>query len=334
MRILVTGGAGFIGSNYVHFVLERYNYAEVLVVDALKYAGRVENFRGLEGKANFRFERGDITNFEFVKGVIKRFDPDIIINFAAETHVDRSIADPSSFVLTNVYGTYNLLEISRQLDVNRFVHISTDEVYGEILEGKADEDYPLDPTNPYAATKASADLLVLSYHKTYGLDTIITRSSNNFGPRQYPEKLIPKTIIRAINNQNIPVHADGSHIRDWIFVGDNVEAIHLVALKGRGGEVYNIAGENPLPTIEVVKKILTMLNKPETLIKFVPDRPRNDRRYALDCSKIKRELGWKPKHSFEDGLKKTIRWYLDNEWWWRPLLNDPFVKNDTPWLQR
>lgn len=314
MKILVTGGAGFIGSNFVHYLLEKYPDSEIVVLDKLTYAGRMENLQDVIEK--IKFVKGDICDEEDVEKAVKGCDA--IFNFAAETHVDRSIIESGVFVKTDVIGTHNLLEAARKHDVEKFVQISTDEVYGSIEKGFFKEDDLLDPSSPYSASKGGADLLVNAYFKTYKLQTLITRSSNNFGPFQFPEKLIPVLIISAIHNKPLPIYGDGKNIRDWIYVVDNCEGIDFIFNRGRPGEIYNIASQNERMNIEVANFILKELNKPKTLIKFVKDRPGHDRRYSLDTAKIKK-LGWKPKVSFELGLRKTIKWYVENGWWWNPL---------------
>lgn len=315
MKILVTGGAGFIGSNFVHYIIEKHPDWHVIVLDNLTYAGRIENLQDIIDKITFI--KGDIRKKEDVEKAIKECD--IVVNFAAETHVDRSIIEAGDFILTDVYGTYNLLEASRKFEIEKFVQISTDEVYGHILEGSFKEEDKLSPRNPYAASKASADLLCKAFFETYSLPVIITRSTNNYGYYQHPEKLIPKTIIYALLYKKIPIYGKGKNIRDWIYVRDNCEAIDLILQKGKNGETYNIAGKQELENIQVVKTILKIMNKPEDLIQFVKDRPGHDIRYSLDTSKIEK-LGWKPKTKFEEGIKKTIEWYKTNEWWWRPII--------------
>jgi len=319
LKILLTGGAGFIGSNFVRHMLRENSDYELAVLDKLTYAGRIENLQ--DALNNIKFVLGDITNEKDVKESMK--DVDAVINFAAETHVDRSIMDPENFIRTNFAGTYILLEYARKYDVERYLQISTDEVYGSIERDSFKESDPLDPSSPYSASKGGADLLVGAYYKTYKLPTLIVRSSNNFGFYQYPEKLIPLLILRAVKNKPLPLYGDGLNIRDWIFVEDNCAAIKMTFEKGKVGEIYNVATGNEKTNLEVAKIILKELGKPEALITFVRDRPGHDRRYSLDTSKVQR-LGWKPVHKFEDALKMTIDWYLANECWWKPLLQSDF----------
>ena len=331
MRVLVTGGAGFIGSNFIRHMLSNHEDIEIVNFDLLTYAGRLENFQDVKDNPHYRFIHGDIRDRKAVEHLVKeKFD--FMVNFAAETHVDRSVAEAGSFVLTDAYGTYILLDAARKFEVKRFVQISTDEVYGSIKNGSFKETDILDPSSPYSASKASGDHIALAFHKTYGLPVIVTRSSNNYGPFQYPEKLIPKLILRALHNQPLPIYGDGRQVRDWLYVTDNCAAIDLVAQKGKDGEIYNVASGEEHMNIEVAKTILEILKKPESLIKSVPDRPGHDRRYSLNTAKIEK-LGWKPEIGFAEGLEKTVSWYLDSEWWWRPLLKDEFFKADTPWLK-
>ena len=315
MKILITGGAGFIGSNFVHYMRKKHPDYEIVVLDKLTYAGRKENLQDIWDKITFI--KGDVTKKEDVEKTIK--DCNCIVNFAAETHVDRSILDAGTFVLTDVLGAYNLLEAAREFNISKFEQIGTDEVYGHIPEGSFKESDRINPRNPYSASKASADLLCQAYFETYGLPVIITRSSNNYGPYQHPEKLIPKTIIYALLNKPIPVYGTGENIRDWLYVEDNCEAIDLVLQKGKPGELYNIAANQELKNIQVVKTILKLTNKPESLIKFVKDRPGHDLRYSLNTEKI-RELGWESKTRFKDGIKKTLEWYKQNIEWWKPII--------------
>jgi len=312
--ILITGGAGFIGSNFIRYLLKKHPNYKIINLDKLTYAGNLENLRGITNNKNYKFIKADICDSKLVEKVIKNCDT--IINFAAETHVDRSIKSASRFIRTNVYGTYVLLEAARKYKIRLFLQISTDEVYGSCLAGYFREDAPLMPNSPYAASKAAADMLIRSYHITYRLPTIITRSSNNFGPYQYPEKVIPLFITKALRNKNLPLYGKGENIRDWIYVLDNCAAIDLVLRKGDVGEIYNIGGGNLITNFELAKSILKKMNKPFKLIKSVKDRPGHDLRYALECSKII-HLGWHPKNNFEDAIDKTIDWYKENIKWWK-----------------
>lgn len=309
-RILVTGGAGFIGCNFVHFLVNEGH--DVAVLDKLTYAGNMKSLDDVKNKINFM--KGDITVKSDAEKSMKGCS--IVVNFAAETHVDRSIEDPEPFIKTNVAGTHTLLEAARINGVEKFIHISTDEVYGSSASGFFKESDALNPRNPYSATKAAAEHLVLSYANTYGINAAVTRSSNNYGPYQNPEKLIPKMITNALKNKPLPVYGKGSNVRDWLFVEDNCSAILKVIQRGKSGEVYNIGGGNEKRNIDVVKTILKILRKPETLIQFVPDRPGHDFRYALDITKIKK-LEWKPRHRFDEGIRKTIEWYINNKWFWQ-----------------
>jgi dTDP-glucose 4,6-dehydratase len=331
MRALIAGGAGFIGSNFVRHLLANYEDLNVLIFDLLTYAGRLENLQDVKRDPRCKFTRGDIRDREAVAELMKE-GVDLVVNFAAETHVDRSVVEPGSFVLTDVYGTYILLEAARRYEVKRFVQISTDEVYGSPMKGSSKETDMLDPSSPYSASKAAADHIALAFHKTYGTPVIITRSSNNYGPYQHPEKLIPKLILRALRNEPLPIYGDGRQVRDWLHVADNCAAIDLVAQKGGAGQVYNIASSEEQTNMDVSKSILKLMKKPESLIKQVPDRPGHDRRYSLNVARTK-ALGWKPRISFEEGLGRTVDWYLDNRWWWQPLVENEFFKADTPWLR-
>ncbi|GAB4372278.1 MAG: dTDP-glucose 4,6-dehydratase [Calditrichia bacterium] len=312
--ILVTGGAGFIGSNFVRYMVNKYPDYLIIVLDALTYAGNRENLKDLEGKNNYLFYHGNICDKEVVDNFASNVD--VIINFAAETHVDRSILEAGSFINTDVQGTFTLLEAAKKYQIERFIQISTDEVYGSIEEGSFLETSPLQPNSPYSASKAAGDLLVRAYFQTYRLPTIITRSSNNFGPYQYPEKLIPLFITNALDNLPLPLYGDGKNVRDWLYVLDNCEAIDLILHKGQVGEVYNIGGGNEMQNIEITEMILDLLGKPRSLIKPVPDRPGHDRRYSVNIDKIKK-LGWKPRHNFQEALRETVEWYRNNEDWWR-----------------
>jgi dTDP-glucose 4,6-dehydratase len=315
LKLLVTGGAGFIGSNFIHYMRREHPDYEIINVDLLTYAGNLDNLEGIEGTPGYRFVRADIADRAAMEPIFRE-GVDVVVNFAAESHVDRSIAQPDVFVRTNVLGTQTLLELSRQYKVQKFVQISTDEVYGTLgPEGLFTEETPLAPNSPYSASKAGADLLVRAYHETYGLPVNITRCSNNYGPYQFPEKLIPLMIRQALADQPLPVYGDGLNIRDWLYVEDHCSAIDLVIHKGRIGEIYNVGGRNERTNLQVVRTILQVLGKPESLITFVEDRPGHDRRYAIDAEKIRRELGWKPQHDYESGIRATIRWYLEHQEW-------------------
>ncbi len=316
MRLLITGGAGFIGSNFIRHILTKYPDYKIINLDKLTYAGNPENLRAVEKNKNYAFIKGDINDTKLVEKILTSCD--ILINFAASTHVDRSIKDASDFIRANIQGTYSLLEAARHKKLKLFLQISTDEVYGSILEGKSREKDPLEPNSPYSASKASADHLVRSYHITYKLPTIITRSSNNFGPYQYPEKAIPLFVTNLLEEKKIPLYGDGLNCRDWIFVLDNCRAIDTVMHKGKTGEIYNIATESEIPNILLVKKILSLTRKPASLIKYVPDRPGHDRRYALNCAKL-RNLGWQKEFKLGPALKITIDWYKNNQSWWKKL---------------
>jgi len=319
LKLLITGGLGFIGSNFIRYLIKEHPSYYITNLDALTYAGNPANLN-IEDCSNYTFIKGDIANENDVKEAMKEVD--IVINFAAETHVDRSIADPENFARTNFTGTYVLLEYARKYDVERFLQISSDEVYGSIEKGSFRETDALAPSSPYSASKAGADLLAKAYYDTYGLPVLITRSSNNLGPYQFPEKLVPLFTIKALSNQPLPLYGDGLNVRDWIYVKDNCTAISLVFQKGKVGEIYNIAAGNEKTNLEVTRFILKELGKPESLIHYVKDRPGHDRRYSLDPTKI-RSLGWKPTHNFEEGMRKTIAWYLQNECWWKPLMKQP-----------
>lgn len=317
MKLLVTGGAGFIGSNFVRYALETHADVEIVNLDALTYAGNLENLVGLESDGRYRFVKGDISDPEAVRNVFGRHAFDAVLNFAAESHVDRSLHfGAQAFIQTNVLGTQLLLDIARQHEVPRFLQVSTDEVYGSLEDdGRFTEETPIAPNNPYSATKAGADCLVRAAEHSHGLDAVITRCSNNYGPYQFPEKLIPLMIANALEEKALPVYGDGMHVRDWIFVRDHCSAIDAVLRKGRKGDVYNIGGMYDVPNIEIVKLILKHLDKPDSLITYVKDRPGHDRRYAMDNTKIRTELGWEPAYTFEQGLKETIDWYLANGPW-------------------
>ncbi len=316
-NLLITGGAGFIGSNFVRYVLEKYPDYHVTVLDKLTYAGNLDNLRDLAGDPRYAFVRGDICDADAVRDAIRAHAIDTIVNFAAETHVDRSILDADAFLRTNVIGTYVLLEAAKQLGLERYHQISTDEVYGWVTKPAAETD-PLMPRSPYAAAKASADLMVNAYYVTHGVPTTITRASNTVGPYQYPEKVVPLFVTNALENEPLPLYGDGMQVRDWLYVTDHCEAVDLVLHKGQLGEVYNVGGENERPNVDVVRIILDTLDKSPTLVRRVTDRSGHDRRYSLAIEKI-RALGWHPRHTFEQALNDTIRWYADNEWWWKKI---------------
>lgn len=326
MKLLVTGGAGFIGSNFVIYMLQQHPEYKIVNVDALTYAGNLENLKSVEGNPNYTFVKADITDAAAMDALIAD-GVDIVVNFAAESHVDRSILEPEVFVKTNVLGTQVLLDAAKKHNITKFVQVSTDEVYGTLGEtGLFTEETPLTPNSPYSASKAGGDLMVRAYHETFGLPMNITRCSNNYGPYQFPEKLIPLMISRALADQALPVYGDGLNIRDWLYVEDHCSAIDLVIHKGVNGEVYNIGGNNERTNVHIVKTILAELGKPETLITYVQDRPGHDRRYGIDPTKITRELGWEPKHTFETGIKETIQWYLNNKEWWARIQSGEYQK--------
>ena len=320
MTILVTGGAGFIGSNFVRWMLQKHADYHVINVDKLTYAGNLENLEDVEGNPNHVFVKADICDRMVIESQFQKYPIAAVVNFAAESHVDRSILGAAEFIKTNVGGTNVLLELSKEYQVKRFIQVSTDEVYGTLgPEGKFTEHTQLHPNSPYSASKASADLLALSYHETFGVPVIITRCSNNYGPYQFPEKLIPLMVVNALNNKPLPVYGDGLNVRDWLHVTDHCSAIDNVLQKGDAGQIYNIGGNNEWKNIDIAKKILELMGKNDASIEYVTDRPGHDLRYAIDASKIARELGWKPAYTFEQGIKETVEWYKNNEAWWRPL---------------
>ncbi|MGC8837156.1 MAG: dTDP-glucose 4,6-dehydratase [Anaerolineae bacterium] len=329
-NLLITGGAGFIGSNFTRYILEKYPDYRVVVFDKLTYAGNLDNLRDLEGNPRYTFIWGDICDAEAVDRVMRAHEIDTIVNFAAETHVDRSIMEADAFIKTDVYGTYVLLEAARRYGGVRYHQVSTDEVYGEVLEGRSREDDPLRPRSPYAASKAGAEHLVAAYHVTYGIPTTVTRGSNNIGPYQYPEKVVPLFITNAIDDLELPLYGDGLQMRDYQYVLDHCEGIDLVLHRGVPGEVYNLGSGVETRNIDMARLILRLLGKPESLIRHVTDRPGHDRRYALDCSKIM-ALGWRPRHTFEEALEKTVRWYVDNEWWWRKIKSGEYLEYYRKW---
>ena len=328
-NILVTGGAGFIGSNFVRYMLKNSQY-KIFNFDKLTYAGNLENLSDIENHPNYKFIKGDICDKDFVEKTIKENKIDTIVNFAAESHVDRSILGSREFVVTNVLGTQVLLDAVKNLKLEKYLQVSTDEVYGSLPEDKKEikftEQTPLTTNSPYSASKASADLLCNSYYHTHKLPIVITRCSNNYGPYQFPEKLIPLMIAKAVDGEKLPVYGDGKNVRDWLYVEDHCSAIAAVLEKGKIGEVYNIGGNNEWYNIDIVKLILDKLGKGEEQISYVKDRPGHDRRYAVDSSKIMTELGWQPKYQFPEGIKKTIDWYLSNENWWRTVMSGEYLK--------
>jgi dTDP-glucose 4,6-dehydratase len=316
MRLLVTGGCGFIGSNFIRFMFRQYKDIRVINLDKLTYCGNPENLSDISEDSRYSFVAGDICDKRLIGDLVDEVD--VVINFAAETHVDRSIKYPDDFLMTNVFGVKVLLEASRKANVTRFIQVGTDEVYGSVLKGLSKEDDPLNANSPYSATKAAGDLLALSYYTTYGLPVIVVRSSNNFGPFQYPEKIIPLFITNLLRGQKVPLYGDGGNIRDWLFVEDNCKGVDLVLHKGKPGQIYNIGGGNHLSNLELTERILSVMDKNSGCIEYVNDRPGHDRRYALDSSKI-RKLGWAPESDFNENLKETVRWYEGNEAWWQPL---------------
>ena len=328
MTIVVTGGAGFIGSNFIYYCLNAHPEDRVICLDALTYAGNLSTLRPLMDEPRFRFVRGDICDRELLNDLFGEEHPDAVVNFAAESHVDRSIDAPGIFLRTNVMGTAALLDACREFGVKRFHQISTDEVYGDLPLDRPDllfnETTPLRASSPYSASKASADLLALAYHRTYGLPVTISRCSNNYGPHQFPEKLIPLMIANALNDRPLPVYGTGENVRDWLYVEDHCRAIDVILRNGRAGEVYNVGGHTEMRNIDIVKLILGELGKPESLITFVADRKGHDLRYAIDPSKIHGELGWLPKTKFADGIQRTIRWYLDNRPWWERIISGEY----------
>ncbi|MHB8336927.1 MAG: dTDP-glucose 4,6-dehydratase [Ignavibacteriaceae bacterium] len=324
-NILVTGGAGFIGSNYINHILDERDDYNIINLDKLTYAGNIENLKKSESNKNYQFIKGDIGNSELVRFIFEKYKIKYVINFAAESHVDRSILGSEIFFRTNVLGTNVLLETARRFEVERFLQISTDEVYGSLgEEGKFSEITPLSPNSPYSSSKASADMMALSFYHTYGMPVLITRCSNNYGTFQFPEKLIPLMIINALNNKKLPVYGDGLNVRDWIYVIDHNKAINLVFEKGNIGEVYNIGASREMKNIEIVKLILKHLGKSEELIQYVKDRPGHDRRYAIDSTKIQTNLGWKPSFTFEEAITKTIDWYIENKQWWERIISGEY----------
>lgn len=328
MNILVTGGAGFIGSNFVFYMLEEHNDYRIVCLDALTYAGNLSTLEPAMNNPNFRFVKGRITDRELVDKLFNEEKFDYVINFAAESHVDRSIEDPGIFLETNIMGTQILMDASRKYDVKRFHQVSTDEVYGDLPLDRPDkyftEETPINTSSPYSASKASADLLVQAYHRTYKFPMTISRCSNNYGPYQFPEKLIPLMISRVLKDESLPIYGNGENVRDWLYVHDHCVAIDLILHNGKDGEVYNIGGHNERTNLDVVKTILKVLGKPETLITYVKDRAGHDMRYAIDPTKTRNELGWEPTTMFDDGIKLTIEWYLENRSWWENIISGDY----------
>lgn len=328
MKILITGGAGFIGGNFVHYMVNKYLNYKIVNLDALTYAGNLETLKEIEDMPNYKFIKGDISDRDFIFDLFEKENFDIVVNFAAESHVDRSLENPDIFVKTNVLGTQVLLDASKKYNVKRYHQVSTDEVYGDLPLDRLDlfftESTPLNPSSPYSASKASADFLVSAYNRTFGMNTTISRCSNNYGPYHFPEKLIPLMISRALNDESLPVYGDGKNVRDWLHVYDHCSAIDLIIHKGKSGEVYNVGGHNEKTNLDVVKTILKALNKPETLITYVKDRPGHDLRYAIDPKKLENELGWKPKYNFDTGIDMTIKWYLEHKSWWQNIISGDY----------
>lgn len=328
MKIIVTGGAGFIGGNFVHLMANKYPEYQIICLDNLTYAGNLETLEPVMDKKNFKFVKGDIADRDFVFKLFKDEKPDMVVNFAAESHVDRSITDPGIFLQTNIIGTGVLLDACKQFGIQRYHQVSTDEVYGDLPLDQPElfftESTPIHTSSPYSASKASSDLLVLAYHRTFKIPVTISRCSNNYGPYHFPEKLIPLIIANALNDKPLPVYGKGENVRDWLYVEDHCKAIDLIIHNGRIGEVYNIGGHNERTNLEVVKTVIRELGKSEDLIEYVTDRPGHDMRYAIDPTKIHNELGWLPETKFDDGIKKTIQWYLDNKSWWENIISGEY----------
>ena len=328
MNILICGGAGFIGSEFIRNHLKNNPNSKITNLDVLTIGSNLENLKELKNNLNYKFIKDTIRNESLIDSLVK--DADVTINFAAESHVDRSIANPKPFLETNILGTYSILEAIRKYD-KQFIHVSTDEIYGDAYgQSSFDENSQINPSNPYAATKAAADHLVSSYHRTYGINCITTRCTNNFGPNQFPEKLIPKTIIRSIKNLKVPLYGDGMQIRSWIYVNDHVQAIENLITNGTAGNVYNITAYEEITNKTIVEKILDILEKPRSMIEYVGDRPGHDKRYSIDCTKIENETKWRPQYKFDDALQQTVTWYLENQSWWEPLIND-MTLHPQPW---
>ena len=328
VKIIVTGGAGFIGSNFIFHILSAHPDYDVICIDSLTYAGNLATLSSVMKDSHFTFIKADIRNREVIFDIFRKIRPDVVVNFAAESHVDRSIANPAIFLETNIIGTSVLLDACKEFGIYRFHQVSTDEVYGDLPLDRPDllftESTPVHASSPYSASKASADMLVLAYHRTYDLPVTVSRCSNNYGPYQFPEKLIPLMIINALNDKDLPVYGEGINVRDWLYVEDHCKAIDLILDSGKIGEVYNIGGHNEMRNIDIVKIILETLDKPESLIHYVTDRKGHDLRYAIDPSKISSELGWEPETMFADGIKRTIKWYVDNKNWWRNIISGEY----------
>ena len=328
MNVLICGGAGFIGSEFIRNHLKNNPNSKITNLDVLTIGSNLENLKELKNNLNYKFIKDTIRNESLIDSLVK--DTDVTINFAAESHVDRSIANPKPFLETNILGTYSILEAIRKYD-KQFIHVSTDEIYGDAYgQSSFDENSQINPSNPYAATKAAADHLVSSYHRTYGINCITTRCTNNFGPNQFPEKLIPKTIIRSIKNLKVPLYGDGMQIRSWIYVNDHVQAIENLITNGTAGNVYNITAYEEITNKTIVEKILDILEKPRSMIEYVGDRPGHDKRYSIDCTKIENQTKWRPQYKFDDALQQTVTWYLENQSWWEPLIND-MTLHPQPW---
>lgn len=334
MKILITGGAGFIGGNFCHYMLEKHPEDDYVCLDALTYAGNLETLEDILDRPNFKFVKGNICDKQLIEKLFEEEKFDIVINFAAESHVDRSIENPKLFLESNIIGVQTLMDVCRKFGIKRYHQVSTDEVYGDLPLDRPDlfftEDTPIHTSSPYSASKASADLLVMAYHRTFKLPVTISRCSNNYGAYQFPEKLIPLIIKKALNNENLPVYGKGENVRDWLHVLDHCSAIDLIVRNGKDGEIYNVGGHNERTNLEVVKTILKVLNKPESLITFVTDRPGHDRRYAIDPSKITNELGWKPVYTFDTGIVDTIKWNLENEKWLKNIESGEYLN----WMER
>ncbi|MEW9107126.1 dTDP-glucose 4,6-dehydratase [Paenibacillus sp.] len=327
-HVLVTGGMGFIGSNFILYMLSQYSNLRITNLDVLTYAGNPDNLEEVSSSERYRFVKADITNHVQLERIFAETAYDAVVHFAAESHVDRSIADPEAFVRTNVWGTFQLLEAAKRHGVSKFIHVSTDEVYGSLEDtGCFTEESPLAPNSPYSASKAGSDLLARAYGQTYGLPVVITRCSNNYGPRQFPEKLIPTIILRALHDEPIPIYGDGSNVRDWLHVTDHCTAIDFALRVGKVGEVYNIGGHNERTNLDVVRMILQVLNKPESLITFTSDRPGHDKRYAIDPSKSERELGWRPQIELEQGMRQTVAWYVSNQAWCERVRSNAYLES-------